>query len=232
VIQVPGPLHEDGAVHVWKTTTASLHPEDLAVLDSAEREQAQRFRFQEDRDLYIHAHAALRRILSSYTAIPACDLFFERGPYGKPELRSHSLRFNLSHSAGNIVIAVALQEVGVDIEFMRADLDLLDIAQHFFSPRELALVAAAGAGITRTFYRIWTCKEAYMKATGMGFSLPSRSFDVCGDGQLGVLNSQTHPGWSLSEFPCAEGFAAAVVTQGVTSKVHVCDYAESCGRPL
>jgi 4'-phosphopantetheinyl transferase len=231
VIQVPGTLHEDGAVHVWKTTTATFHPEELAVLDSAEREQAERFRFQEDRELYIHAHSALRQILSSYTAIPARDLSFARGPFGKPELMNHSLRFNLSHSAGKIVIAVALREVGVDIEFMRDDLDLLDIAQHFFSPRELALVAAAGAGITRTFYRIWTCKEAYMKATGMGFSLPSRSFDVCGDSQLGVLNSHTHPGWSLAEFPCADGYAAAVVTQSATSTVHVCDYAESCGRP-
>jgi hypothetical protein len=57
--------------------------------------------------------------------------------------------------------------------------------------------------------------------------LPSRSFDVCGDSRLGVLNSQTHPGWSLSEFPCADGYAAAVVTQSATSDVRVSDYAES-----
>jgi len=207
-------LPQEREVHIWRATTAPVGPEDLLVLNPEELERARRFRFEEHRGAYVHAHAMLRRTLSRYTSIAPSDIQFAYGPYGKPSLRDGENRFNLSHSRNQVVIAVACREVGIDIEYMRDDIDFLDIARSFFSPREHALVAQAGKAIRQIFYRIWTCKEAYMKATGMGFSLPSRSFDVCGDNGPGVLNDEKRGGWSLSELPCVEGFAAAVVTEG------------------
>ena len=215
------------AVHVWRSTTGAFRPDDFLVLSPEERERAERFRFEEHSNAYAHSHAMMRRVLSRYVGIAPHDLRFTQGPYGKRSLRDSEIRFNLSHSSNLVVVAVASCEVGVDVEYMRDDVDFLEIAKSFFSPREYALVARAGAAIRQTFYRIWTCKEAYMKARGMGFSLPPQAFDVCGESGPGVLNAEDQTGWSLSEIHCADEYAAALAAEGATRELEIRDYSET-----
>ena len=176
--------------------------------------------------MYVHAHVMVRRILSEYTTTPPEDIQFTYGVYGKPSLESGNVRFNLSHSGDRVAVAVATVEVGIDIECMRNDLDFLEIAKYFFSPKEYAVLAQAEDSMAETFYRVWTCKEAYMKARGMGFSLPPRGFDACGDQGPGALSSRECSGWSLSEFECGHGYAAAVVTEASTCELQLYDYGE------
>src|SRR6185295_15695073 len=104
------------------------------------------------------------------------DLRFELGAYGKPGLaegqNTLDLRFNLSHSHQQALIAVARgREVGVDVEFMRADFASDEVATHFFSPAEVKQFVRLPAAVrTRSFFNCWTRKEAYIKARGEGLS--------------------------------------------------------------
>jgi 4'-phosphopantetheinyl transferase len=89
------------------------------------------------------------------------------------------LRFNISHSGGRALIALAHVEVGADIELprpRRTD----DIARRFFAPGENERLFAISALEARTdeFFRLWTCKEAFLKVTGEGLSRSTRSYEV------------------------------------------------------
>ena len=103
---------------------------------------------------------------------------------GKPRLAdewlSRPIEFNLAHSAGVGLCAVAIgHRVGVDLEQIRPNPSCMEIAQRFFAPAEVAALSRlTGDDLIRAFYRCWTRKEAYLKATGLGLSLPLASFVV------------------------------------------------------
>jgi 4'-phosphopantetheinyl transferase len=109
-------------------------------------------------------------------------LSFSYNEYGKPSLSGqHSgLRFNLSHSGGIALVAVTLErELGVDLEQYSESKADEAVAEKYFSPREFACFDAVSEDLrTRVFLNCWTRKEAYIKARGMGLSIPLNSFDV------------------------------------------------------
>ncbi len=152
------------------------------ILDLEERQQAQAFRFQRDRDLYTAAHLFLRRILSCYASLSPDRWQFSRNAYGKPALADPAygwLQFNLSHTHGLIACAVARDRaVGVDVEGIRNLSDLPGLCRYAFAPVETADVLATlgQQAQTERFFSYWTLKEAYIKARGMGFSLPLQQF--------------------------------------------------------
>jgi 4'-phosphopantetheinyl transferase len=153
-----------------------------ASLDKTEQDQADRFHFAVDREAYIAAHALMRALLADIGGLTASAWRFVTGPFGKPEidpeLGRSQLSFNLSHTKGLVACAVGLEnDLGVDVEACDRIRDAVDIADRFFSPEEVALLRHVGAEQTRdTFLRIWTLKEAYIKATGQGLSCPLDSF--------------------------------------------------------
>jgi 4'-phosphopantetheinyl transferase len=174
-------------VHVWRaylnqsdSTLSSL----WTLLSADERERAQRFHFREDRDRYVTARGALRDILSRYLENSPREIRFIYSEYGKPmlddEVGGARLTFNLSHSRELALYAVAeSRAVGVDVEFVREDCAGIDIAERFFSSEECsALRALAREQRTAAFFNCWTRKEAYIKARGLGLSLPLDSFSV------------------------------------------------------
>jgi 4'-phosphopantetheinyl transferase len=163
-----------------------LGTRDLAplshTLDRAERDRAARFQFDADRNAYIAAHGLTRLFLGAWTGRAAGSLAFNAGPYGKPVLVRGGASFNLSHTRSMVAVAVAAQgEVGVDIEPLVPNRTVeLDIADRWFSPQEVAQIAAEGdedAKRTR-FMRIWNLKEAVIKATGRGLSQELTAFTV------------------------------------------------------
>ena len=214
-VQLPSSLH----CRLWQVDLdATPAPQAVAALSEAEWERARRFVFKRDRNRFIAAHAALRETLSSQCGIPASMLEFALGPFGKPSLVEHEhggLRFNLSHSQSLALIAICDDaEVGADLELLRPMPDADALAETYFSPAErsdLAMLPAQARD--RAFLCCWTRKEACLKATGMGLSVDTRSFEV---GVLPDTREVTIDGadgvarLALSSFPDVQGALCAV----------------------
>ena len=217
------------AVHVWRVNL-DQSPSQIALfqnnLDDDERSRADRFYFSRDRERFIVARGILRAILGRYSNRPPDSLSFSYSTHGKPALASESdadaIRFNLSHSHGKALYAVSRgREVGVDLEFIRGDLEAEQIAQQYFSHSEIVALRALPTSLQKyAFFLCWTRKEAYIKARGEGLSMPLDQFDVSLiPGEPAALLS-TKPDsdearrWSLQNLTPASGCAAAVATEG------------------
>jgi 4'-phosphopantetheinyl transferase len=164
-------------------TDDRLHAAYLDLLNTAEREQETRFYFARDRRRYLITRALVRTVLSRYVSVPPKEWIFSTNAYGRPEIvnaqaREARLSFNISHTSGLIVLAVsARRALGVDVENVRAREVSIEIADHYFAPHEVAVLKAAPANEQRyRFLEYWTFKEAYIKARGMGLSLPLDKF--------------------------------------------------------
>src|SRR5882672_3797099 len=174
-------------VHVWR---ASLdQPADVIaklapLLSEDEYQRAERFHRPIDHRRFIAGRGILRRILATYLALAPDEARFVYNEYGKPFISADqnrgALSFNLSHSSGMALYAVARgRHVGIDIEYMREDFATLDVAERFFSKDEFeALKAVASDQRTKAFFNCWSRKESYIKAIGMGVSYPLDGFTV------------------------------------------------------
>lgn len=181
-------------VHLWYVPTTTFSDAELAnlqasVLSEEERERTNRFAFAKDRRSYITAHWLLRHVLSAYVPVRPESWEFARTPHGKPFLSESSehqgIFFNLSHTAGMVVTAVTcLGQVGVDVETVRPR-DHLNLARRYFAPLEISqLESLAAEEQPHSFFRLWTLKEAYIKARGLGLAMDLASFgfpDVLGE---------------------------------------------------
>lgn len=221
-LREPGPA----PIHVWigSRCVEDSEVEQLeALLSDAERERANRFGTSTLRRRFIVARALLRRLLSEHVSAPPASVRFGYGPQGKPCLPDHpELCFNLSHAGNQVVIAVAWQrEVGVDIVAASSDVDCSGVAQLAFSPAEHAALGALEPLERReAFFRIWSRKEAYIKARGTGLSYPTRSFTVsaaAGDRDA-LLADENDPGserrWRIVEIEAPAGFHCALAVKG------------------
>lgn len=198
--------------------------------------RAARFKFEGDRHRFITARACLRTILARYLKTNAAGLQFDLGAFGKPALvpsgNALDLRFNLSHSHQLALIAIARgREVGVDVEFMRADFASDEVAAHFFSATEVKQFARQPAGSkTRSFFNCWTRKEAYIKARGEGLSHPLDQFDVsfAPDEPPALLDSRLDPKevsrWSFEDLSPHPAYAAALTVDGDFSRLLLWDF--------
>jgi len=213
-------------VHVWR---ASLTPKASRVqrfwltLSADERERAGRFYFQQDRERFITGRGLLRAILGNYLGVEPTQLRFCYGPHGKPALVSEpGLCFNLSHSEGLALYAVTRgREVGVDLEFLHPDFPYEQIAEHFFSRREISTLLALSPQLrSQGFFNCWTRKEAYIKAKGEGLTLRLDQFDVSlVPGEQATLlfangDRQELFRWTLQELNPGPGHAAALAVEG------------------
>ena len=151
-------------------------------LSVEERERADRFVVRGRGQSFVAGRSAMRHILARYVGCGPGDLTFEYGAHGKPRLSEGGppVHFNLSHSGDKFILAVSREcEVGVDIEQVRTDRRLVEIGKRFFAPEEHSRMCARGpAGLADYFYRLWACKEAYLKVHGTGFSFPAADFCV------------------------------------------------------
>ena len=160
-------------------TLAAMH----ALLSDAERNRQERFHFADDRKRYLVTRALVRSVLSHYAPVDPRAWAFSENEYGRPAIRdphpdAQDLRFNLSHTRGVVALAVGRQrELGVDVENLVARRISPDIAGSFFSPREACDVAGTPAAhMQHRLFEYWTFKESYIKARGMGLSLPLDKF--------------------------------------------------------
>lgn len=213
------------AVDVWNIPLVATFAE-LAQLSSLlspdERSRASRFYFARDQRRFIVARGRLRQVLARYLNQAAEEIRFTYGPQGKPTLGKNSshieLHFNLSHCEDRALIAVSRGcVVGIDLERMRAELAMQDIADHYFSSSEREDLSKLPSTLWAAgFFKCWTCKEAYLKGIGDGLTLPLNAFDVTVDprqpaGLLrGLGNGQGSSAWSIYDVNAGEGFVGAL----------------------
>jgi 4'-phosphopantetheinyl transferase len=185
-----------GGVDVWLAEADTAR--DLVVLGRCgdlltreERESCAAFHHEVDRRRAVVSRALVRSTLSRYAPVPPEEWRFERGPHGRPEIaapKGPPLRFNLSHTRDLVACVVTLAvDVGVDLERTTGDLDELALARSVFSSGEIAaLRSLTPPARRRRFLEIWTLKEAYLKARGMGLALlpSSLDFDLAVDGRI------------------------------------------------
>jgi len=190
------------------------------LLATAERDRAARFKFEKDRRLYAVAHAALRSILAGYLNVAPGDLEFEIGQRGKPRLAptfsKDSLEFNLSHSSEVALIAVTRErEIGVDIEHIKENFAFAEVAERYFTTREVSAIRALPQDLQRrAFYQCWTSKEAFLKAKGAGLAGELDEVEIHLDGQGLVRVKGTLSEWSLRELNPCGGYVGAVALEG------------------
>lgn len=218
-------------IHVWLASDG-LDVEAGAVceriLSSDEIEQARRFHFQKDRSRYLATRVFVRRVLSRYEPFNPADWVFLKNPYGRPEIDAgkmgiRDLFFNLSHSAGLIVVAVSKgRAVGVDLEHVSRREDLLRLAQQHFAPAEHTDFGRTPIELCPDrFFQFWTLKEAYIKARGMGVSIPLARFgfrlDRCGaiDLEIAPELGDDPRRWQCWQFCPANGYIVALCAERV-----------------
>lgn len=166
-----------------------------------------------------------------YLGHAANTIEFKYGDYGKPEYNFPTdLKFNVSHSGKLIVLAfVKDSEIGVDVEKIKTDFDVLKLAENFFSATEIAMLHdVKQSDLYTAFYRCWTRKESFIKAKGNGLSFPLASFTVSlGDKEAELLKTEWNPSekeeWKLFTFEPTFSYVGALsVGVNIKKVVHHC----------
>lgn len=212
-------------VHVWRAALdqpAATVQALLQTLTPDERGRAERFHFQPHRDNFVVARGVLRAILSRYLRVEPGALRFRYGQYGKPALVGGELRFNVAHSHNLALYAITQRrEVGLDLEYATEHCASAQLAERFFSRREVEMLSTLPPDNYRAgFFNCWTRKEAYLKARGTGLSLELNQFDVSlAPGEPAALlssreNAQEVSRWSMRELAPDPSYAAALVVEG------------------
>jgi len=150
-----------------------------ATFSPGEEQRFQSFATDDLRSRWGAGRGFLREVLSGALGCAPSAVKFNYGAHGKPRLAGSPLRFNISHSGALAVIALAPVEVGVDVELPRPRRSDA-IARRFYTPGEIERLFAEGDPQRRAdaFFRLWTCKEAFLKATGEGLSRSTRSYEI------------------------------------------------------
>ncbi|HMO52460.1 MAG TPA: 4'-phosphopantetheinyl transferase superfamily protein [Kiritimatiellia bacterium] len=230
------PPLETNALHVWRLSWSAWDEAALtsaaAYLTDEEFAQAEHMQMAAVKQRFIATRSSLRRILAGYLAggeyaapETARALCLQSGAHGKPALVPPRVRFNLTHTDENCLIAVAAHaEVGIDMEAVTRQRPLERIVRRFFSPAEqAALSGLAGDALTSAFYRIWTRKEAVIKALGEGLACPLHSFDVSADGEARLLAFRRPEidvgAWRMLNVDVSPDYATAVAVRGPVESV-------------
>lgn len=187
-------VHAGNQVQLWFAPVAAVYDAaQLAahetLLNDDERARWRRFHYAVDRQRFLVGRAFMRTVLAECLALsdPA-TLQFSYSAHGKPELAGRhagKLHFNLSHTDAMLVLAVDRRHaVGVDVETVTRKVELLALAKRYFAAHEYEELADLDDMAQRErFFALWTLKEAWLKARGLGLHIPldDFSFDLAGE---------------------------------------------------
>ena len=208
-------------VDLWFLDASATPGADCeSIMDAEERARADAFRTTDLRAQYVAAHALVRTALSAYGPFRPGEWRYSHGPQGQPALLGApvDLRFSLSHSGRHAAVAVTLgRAVGLDLELIEPGKDSFPIAERFFTEAELALLRRCDDfERAARFARLWTVKEAVLKARGVGLGSGLSTVEVALDAK-GGLTSVLAPGgpWSAWAWEPEARLAAAVAVQGM-----------------
>lgn len=211
-----GSLTDELAVFgIAPSDSTALLPHLRKLLSPDEMARAARYRRPEDQLRFSGTRGLLRVLLARYTHQPADRIEFVAGVNRKPELKIPTgWHFNVSHSGNRILIAIGKPRLGVDLEWINPDFPFRDVLPVSFSPEEQEHIEAC-PDARLCFYRLWTRKEALVKATAKGMDddfsrIPSLTGTHPTDSQL--IGQDGH--WTVVSFTIADGYPAAVAHDG------------------
>lgn len=178
---------QSNEIHLWVVEDQLVNDQDLldeyqALLNPEEQKRFERKLFTKHKKQFLISRALLRTVLASYLEQAPEDLVFAKNAYGKPRIASFEkslpINFNLSHTNGLSVLAVAMEDdIGVDVEYLTRKVDILKLAERYFSQQEFHDLSALNVkAFNQRFFELWTLKEAYIKACGMGLAIPLKDF--------------------------------------------------------
>ena len=227
-------------MHVWRlwvpveNNDKPARLERLATcLTPEEQTRARRFHFDADRHRFAWTRGLLRTLLAYYVDTTPDRIQFGAGAKGKLHLApGHALRFNVSHSHQWAFLALTRdREVGVDVEHHRPlRHDLFGIADRFFAPAEVATLRALPPEAQEAaFFRIWSRKEAYIKATGEGVSAGLDTFEVSSGEEAAVTlrvygRPEEDQRWVMRSLSAGPDYAAAICIEGPDATITVRDW--------
>jgi len=199
-----------------------------------ERARADRFSFSADRRRFLSRSGLLRTLLGGYLGRSPGDLRFACDEKGKPRLTDGGVQFNLSRTGDGVLVGFSRgPDIGVDVERVKDGYTGEEIAGKFFAPSETAaLTALPESSRSEAFFRVWTAKEAYLKARGDGLAFPLDAFAVTVDaGEPARLRwhreeSEARRWWLLPLTP-APGFVATVAVEGGIPELSLREVARS-----
>ncbi|WP_298553733.1 4'-phosphopantetheinyl transferase superfamily protein [uncultured Algibacter sp.] len=213
-------------VHVW-CISFDISENEINYLKSFltddEIIKASKFRFEKDKNCSIITRGALRLLSGKYLKTNPKDIIFKYGQFGKPDYRMKTnLKFNVSHSGNKAVIGFVLNnDIGVDIEDIKTNFEILDIAKNYFSNIEIKALKKLPKNLhAKGFYRCWTRKESFIKAKAKGLSFPLDSFSVSieSDDKAELLETKWDDNekdlWKLFSFSQIENYVGAVSIKG------------------
>lgn len=222
---------EQYAVHLWGIELDGSQrclKRCTGWLDDVERHRAARFVRADIRQRYVLTHGGVRAVLSRYLGVKPDVVALDRGATGKPflsrELRGRSaITFNLSHAHDRAIIAVSkTQEVGVDLESVRSNVEVAKLSKRYFTCAEhTAIMQATEEQRATRFFRYWVAKEALLKAQGIGLGgLPDCEIFFESDGAdtdvRARLGAQFPHTLRVRLLPCGKGWEAAVAAQNLS----------------
>lgn len=205
-------------LQIWRVNIDPAQPLPehwTATLSADELVRAERFHHDADRCRFVLGRCALRDILAHTADSSAVNVRFEYGAAGKPAAPDLALSFNLSHAHNLMLLAVSDLPVGVDLEYMAPIPELMDVARDHFSRDEMRQLNGLPANEqVAAFYRIWTRKEALVKAAGDGLLMPLGTFSVSLQAasiwrELSTAEDVVR-GWRLFGFVPAADYVAAL----------------------
>lgn len=203
-----------GDIHVWRINRDSTCADLYEDIGPDEIERARRFKHTGDMRRFISDRHALRTVLAIYTGVRPHDIRYIKNAQGKPGLSgvSRAVRFNVSHSGDVTVIVISTDaEVGVDIEQVR-DFPYAGVVAEFFSEEEARVIGAQKTKERlKTFFSLWTVKEACCKVTGAGTS----ALENCE-----ILNMRIYSVFSIDPAP---GYVGTVAVEGIVSRLKILD---------
>jgi len=222
-------------IHVWHASIVierEMESTCLSVLSQDEKVRADRFHFKKDRNVYIAARFILRFLLSQYLNRNPDALRFSYSAHGKPFLKTRSsaepkLEFNLSHSGEKALFAFCLDRpLGIDLERLRKNTDILSLAKRFFSPGEYSdLISLPDKERLGAFFLCWVRKEAFIKAKERGLSLGLSKFEVSLNPDKPAVLKHTFyqkkdaENWSLFNIKVEKDYRAALAVKGKNVEV-------------
>jgi 4'-phosphopantetheinyl transferase len=218
----------EGELHVWQADAGSYARHEAALKDlisPVEADKANRYRQSSHRNRSMFARAVLRDILGRYTGSDPRTLRFCVTSSGKPlldpEVHADAPQFSLSHSGDLVLLAFARRHaVGVDVEAIRDDIDVMEIARQFFAPGEASdLLTLPAESRPSSFFAAWTRKEAYLKARGEGIGSGLNRFavSVLPGVPARLVSDERSPqdvgAWRLSTVPIGSGSSASIAVR-------------------
>ena len=224
---------KDHDIHVWYADipgSQSIIQYYAGLLSPEEKKRVRRFKFDRDRNRYMFMHGVLRELLGKYIGIPPVEIIITKSKFGKPQVKisssDHAIGLNMASSHGRVVLAFAYsRNIGVDVEYVDPGMRIEDITPSLFTPDEAERFGHVDdSGRIRYVLNLWTSKEAYVKAKGVGMHEPFEdiSFNTSPNGIPSLewaLHDHDISRWTVSRLRPDDDYVGALVFDGPDAEI-------------